>query len=353
MRLNLLLVGFGNVARRFVRLLHEHRNRLAADYDLDVLVAGIATARHGAALNPAGVDIQRALDAVERGESLEAQHDSRSAGLPSNGLELIGAAAAARLAAAVPCVVVETTPLNIDDAQPALDHIRLAFLSRMHVVSANKGPVAVAHREVERLASSLGVLYRFEGAVMDGVPVFNLVRETMPAVQITGFRGVLNSTTNYILSALEDGEAFEAALADMQRQGIAEADASHDLDGWDAAAKAAALTNVLMNESVTPRDVSREGIRHVTGDRARDAVSRGRRLKLVASAARHSNELTVRVGLEELPEDDPLARLRGMSNALFLETDMLGRIGIVQLDGGLAQTAYALLSDLIAIRRCL
>jgi homoserine dehydrogenase len=351
-RLDLLVVGFGNVGRRFARLLEERRERLARDYDLDTRIVGVATLRHGSALAPGGLDLARALEAVEAGRSLAPFHDRRQAPQPSTGLELIAAAVTAGVPSS-PCVVVETTPLNIEDGRPALDHIRLALLSRIHVVSANKGPVALAHHELTRLATTLGVRYYFEGAVMDGVPVFNLVRETMPAVEITGFRGVVNSTTNYIISMLEDGGEFDAALAEMQRQGIAEADPSHDVDGWDAAAKTAALANVLMGGAVTPREVAREGIRHLSGRQVRDAVERGRRMRLVASARRESGRVEASVRVEDLPESDPLAQLRGMSNAVFLETDLLGRVGITQLDGGLTQTAYALVSDLIAVRRSL
>ena len=181
---------------------------------------------------------------------------------------------------------------------------------------------------------------------MDGVPVFNLVRETMPTVTVEGFRGVVNSTTNHILTALEDGDEYGPALAQMQAQGIAEADPSLDVDGWDAAAKAAALANVLLDSGITPHDVERTGIGPETARWARDAKTRGYRVRLVASARRGGRPV---VQPAELPQDDLLAGLRGMANALILDTDTLGRVVITQLDGGLTQTAYALLSDLIAI----
>lgn len=349
-RLDLLLIGFGHVGRRFVRLLDERRADLVRDFALDARVVGIATRRHGAALATTGLDAVGAADLVEGGESLSVLHDARFGPPPSTGLELIDTAAAAGLERGAG-VMVETTPLDIVDGQPATDHIRAAMRSGMHVVSANKGPVALAHRELAALATRTGVHYRFEGAVMDGIPVFNLVRETMPAVRVLGFRGVVNSTTNYIISALEDGADFDAALAEMQRQGIAEADPSYDVDGWDAATKVAALVNVLMDGVVTPRDVARDGIRALTGERVREAMTRERRVRLVASASRAGGVVETSVRVEELAEGDPLAQLRGMSNALFLDTDLLGRVGIVQLDGGLTQTAYALASDLIAIRR--
>ncbi len=349
-RLDLLLIGFGHVGRRFARLLAERRADLVRNFDLDARVVGIATRRHGAALAPAGLDAVGAADRVEAGESLAALHEARLGAPPSTGLALIKAAAGAGLEPG-PGVVVETTPLDIDDGQPAIDHVRRALHAGLHVVSANKGPVALAHRELAALATRLDRHYRFEGAVMDGVPVFNLVREAMPGVRVLGFRGVVNATTNYIVSALEDGAEFDDALGEVQRQGIAEADPSHDVDGWDAAAKTAALVNVLMDGTLTPREVAREGVRGLTGHRVREAMARGRRLRLVAAAGIVSGRVEARVGLEALPDDDPLARLRGLSNALYFDTDLLGRVGIVQLDGGLTQTAYALLQDLIAIRR--
>jgi homoserine dehydrogenase len=348
-RIDLLLVGFGNVARRFARLLHERQERLARECDLQPRIVGIATGRHGSAYSPQGVDVARALALVEAGERLTPLNTADPAA--ATGLDLI--AHAARSSQAAPTVVVETTPLRMEDARPAIDHVRLALLSRMHVISANKGPVALAYRDLADLAASMGTRYLFEAAVMDGIPIFNLLRETMPVCDITAFRGVVNSTTNYILTMLEDGGEFDDAVVEMQRQGIAEADPSLDIDGWDAAAKAAALVNVMMDGRITPRDVERAGVRGITGPDVRDVVARGSRLRLVASARREGTVVRARVAPEELPLDDPLALLRGMSNALFVESDLLGRVGVTQLDGGLTQTAYGLLADLVSVRRSL
>src|SRR5205823_8453369 len=133
-----------------------------------------------------------------------------------------------------------------------------------HVVTANKGPAAFAYGRLSRAASRANRRFLFEGAVMDGVPIFNLAREALPAVHVTGFRGVVNSTTNFILTAMEEGRAFGDALAEMQARGIAEADASLDVDGWDAAAKTAALANVLLGANITPHDVERAGMSEAT-----------------------------------------------------------------------------------------
>jgi homoserine dehydrogenase len=219
----------------------------------------------------------------------------------------------------------------------------------MHVITANKAPVAFAYRALAGEAAAAGVSFLFEGAVMDGIPVFNLVRETLPGVRIDGFRGVVNSTTNEILTAMERGERFDDALARMQAAGVAEADPRLDVDGWDAAAKAAALANVLLDANTTPLAVAREGIAPALESRAQTAVRSGRRLKLVAQGRRSASGVTTAVELQELPANDPLAIVDGQANALELDTWPAGRIVITQRDGGLEKTAYALLSDLMTV----
>lgn len=349
MRADLALVGFGNVGRRFVQLLDERREFLASALDLTCRVVGIATRRHGTAWRSTGLDVDRALRFVATGQPLSGVHDSSSGSPPADGLDLIArfSHSDANLR-----VVVETTTLDITAGQPAIEHVRAAIAAGCHIVTANKGPAAFAYADLRSQAEAAGVSFLFEGAVMDGIPVFNLVRETLPAVGILGFRGVVNSTTNHILSALEDGEDFGPALARMQAEGIAEADASLDVDGWDAAAKTSALANVLMGARITPQSVERTGIDEHSGRAARDAKADGRRLRLVASASRGKDGgVVATVRPVALPADDLLAGLRGQANALLLQTDLLGEIVIGQMGGSLTHTAYALLSDLVTIRR--
>ena len=339
MTFNLLLLGFGNVARRFASLLVESADPLAAR-DVRPRVVGIATGRHGSGFDANGLDAA-ACAALVAGDGM------LSSASPDP-LELIGALAG--LPTGVP-VLIETTPLNVVTAEPALGHVRAALERGVHVVTANKGPVALAYSDLSSLAAASGASWLFEGAVMDGIPVFNLVRETLPACRIDGFRGVVNSTTNFILTALEQGEAFEPALARMQAAGVAEADPSLDVEGWDAAAKAAALANVWLDARTTPAAVDREGLGPATADRARRALADGRRLKLVASGRRRGDGAVVRVRLEELTPDDPLAIVDGQANALEIDTWPAGRIVITQRDGGLEKTAYALVSDLVTLAR--
>ncbi len=348
MRADLALVGFGNVGRRFARLIEERRDWLSLDYDLDCRVVGVATKRHGAVFRESGLDAAGLAIALENGQPMLDASADPGCLVAADGVDVIN-----RLARSdAPLkVVLETTTLDIAAGQPAIDHVRAALQHGCHVVTANKGPAAFAYEELNALAIDRGRSFLFEGAVMDGVPVFNLVRETLPAVDIVGFRGVINSTTNHILSALEDGESFDAALQRMQAEGIAEADPSLDVDGWGAAAKTSALANVLMRARMTPQAVEREGIGPSAARAAMAAKARGTRVRLVASARQNAGSVVASVRPVELPEGDLLAGLRGMANAIVLHTDLLGEVAICQLSGGLTQTAYALLSDLVTIRR--
>jgi homoserine dehydrogenase len=355
---DLLLIGFGNVGRRFVRLLDEHAAELRTLHHLDWRVVGVATARHGVARNLNGLDVARALELVERGESLAAIDAPAAGRLPvyspaASGVELIERVSeAARTAgSARPLVVVETTLLDIAAGQPAIDHVRAGLRAGAHIITANKGPAAFAYAELAALARATDRSFLFEGAVMDGIPIFNMIRETLPAVRISGFSGVVNSTTNFIITAMENGREFAESLAEMQAAGIAEADASLDVDGWDAAAKASALANVLLGARTTPHLVERTGIGHLTGAAVRAAVARGNRVKLVARGERRGEDVVVRVGVEELPANHLFSTLAGQQNVLQLETDLLGPFAITQLGGGLTQTAYALLTDLVTVAR--
>jgi len=351
--LDLIFVGFGHVGRRFARLLQERENVLARAYGLTWRAIGIATRRHGIAVNPAGLDVTQALALVERGGSLADLRGNAATGprgTLGSGLELIESATHAADADRAQ-VVVETTVLDITRGQPAIDHVRKALRAGAHVITANKGPAAFAFRELDDFANALGRSFLFEGAVMDGVPIFNLVRETLPAVTVLGFRGVINGTTNHVLTQMEEGHAFDEAVAEMQAAGVAEADASLDVDGWDAAAKTAALLNVLMKAETTPREIDRTGIGGLTPEMLQEAMRAGQRLRLVASGERRDGKAVGRVAPERLPEHHVLAGLTGTQNALVLQTDLLGEICITQLEGGLTQTAYALLGDLVAVRR--
>ena len=326
-------------------MLDEHRAWLDAN-GIETRVVGITTRRHGRVHARRGVDAGALAALVEQGESI---------GSPATGSAAVflgeATASSADAARRGRLVVVETTTLDIARGQPAIQHVRTALAGGAHVITANKGPAAFAYGTLARAARRANRRFLFEGAVMDGIPIFNLVRETLPAVTVTGFRGVVNSTTNYILTAMEQGEPFDAALAAMQRAGIAEADASLDVEGWDAAAKTAALANVLLGARLTPASIEREGIGGVTREQLQRALADGHRVKLVAAAQREGRRVRARVAPVAVRAGDLLAGLDGQQNAIILQTDLLGEIAIVQRGAGLTQTAYALLSDLVTIAR--
>jgi len=342
MKLNLGFIGFGNVARAFSRVLAERQSILFHKCGLELKTTAIATANHGCVLSPIGFDLVKAAELSEQGLSFTNLADS----LPvSDPLALIERCDVD--------VLFETTTLNVVDAQPAINHIRAALNRGIHVVTANKGPIAFAYNELKALAAKNNRCFYFEGTVMDGTPVFNLVERCLPATRVLGFSGILNSTSNLILTRMESGLSFEDALAEAQSRGIAEANADYDIDGWDAAMKAVVLTNVLMGGQLHPSQVTRQGIRDVTARDLNEAAGSGKSIRQIARSARTSEGIKITVMVEEVPAASALGSVRGTSNVLLLETDLMGEIGIVENDPGVQQTAYALLSDLLRIRESL
>jgi homoserine dehydrogenase len=331
------ILGFGHVGRRFALLLDELHDYLSEVHRVEPRVVAISTQRHGSLFSGKGIDLRDAVARRTAGQSFG------TGGTPA---DLIAGLAAS---SAPLRVVVEATTLNITDAQPAIAHVEMALDSGCHVVTVNKGPVAFAYQGLAQFASDKDLSFLFEGAVMDGIPVFNLVRETLPGVAIRGFRGIVNTTTQHVLTALEHGEPFSVALERMQAEGIAEADPSLDLDGWDAAAKAAALTNVLLDGDLTPHRVPRQGLGTNIAAAVQQAAANGRRLRMVVAGARNGTGVHASVRLVELEADDVLATLPSTANALVLQTDLLDDVAICQMRGDITQTAYALFSDLVKV----
>ena len=250
-----------------------------------------------------------------------------------------------------PEVVIEISPLEPETGEPAITHIRGCFQRHMHVITANKGPLAHAYTDLMIESKRAGVEFRFESTVMDGSPVFNMVRACLPGVKIQGFKGVLNSTTKVVINAMRDGKSMGEGIAEAQRLGIAEADASDDIDGWDSAAKVATLANVILDAHTNPNLVDRTGIGHLTTAELVALKAEGKTVCLVCRGRRNGDELQLSVRPEILPETDLLATLRGTSNFLLFETDLMGEVGVVSINPGVEQTAYGLFSDLVDIAR--
>ncbi len=335
------LLGFGSVGQALARLLLRKRDELRQRYHLDFVVTGIATGRHGTALDPDGLDLEEALRLAEAGERLDALS---KAAPPEDGIAFVQQVSAE--------VLFENTPVNYETGEPAVTHLRLALEREMHAITANKGPVVHAYDELTALAEQVGRRFYFESAVMDGAPIFSLFREALPAAQLRAFRGILNSTTNLILTRMEEqNETLEQAVAYAQSIGIAETDPSGDVDGWDAAIKVAALVTVLMGIPLKPQQVAREGIRGITPDMVAQAKAQGKRWKLVCSARREGEEVVAQVQPELVGPESPLYGVRGTSSVITFQTDVLGDLSVVEENPGPHTTAYGLLADFLNAMR--
>ncbi len=320
--MNLALIGYGNVGRAFARLL------LSRHSAFPFRIVAIHTARRGSAFDAHGLPLEPVFGPAA----------------PSVG-EFLDRAGAE--------IAVELTTLNPATGEPAISHIRAAFARGMHVVTANKGPIAHAYSALCAEAARSGVQFRFESTVLDGAPVFNTVRNNLPGVNILGFTGVLNSTSNVVIAAMREGLTLQEGIRRAQRLGVAEADASFDIDGWDSAAKGAALANVLLGAQLTPLDVDRRGIGRLTPERVQELASKRKTVALVTRGWRAQDRVRVRVRAEVLNDADILAAVRDTSNLLLLHTDLLGTVGTVSISPGVEQTAYGIFSDLVDIARSL
>lgn len=318
------MIGYGNVGRAFARLLASKRTV----YPFRIVAI---LRRSGAVFDQRGLPID-----PEFGPALE--------GSPEAVIEEF-------LNRARPEVLIEISPLVPETGEPAITYIRGAFAKHRHVITANKGPIAHAYSELSVLARTAGVEFRFESTVMDGSPVFNMTRNCLPGCRIHGFKGVLNSTTKVVINAMRDGKSMEEGIAEAQRLGIAETDASFDIDGWDSAAKVAALANVILDARTNPKAVERTGIGHLTTAELVALKGERKTVCLVCRGRRSADGLQLSVRPEVLPDTDLLATLRGTSNFLLFETDLMGEVGIVSIDPGVEQTAYGLFSDLVDIAR--
>jgi homoserine dehydrogenase len=332
----LAFLGFGNVGQALAKLLLCKQDEIKTRYGITFSVAGIATGRHGAAIDPDGIDLPAALSIMSQGGPLTALSKLEP---PASGLDFVKRCSAD--------VLFENTPVNYESGEPAVSHLRAALGLGMHAITANKGAVVHAYRELSDLAAARGVKFFFESAVMDGTPIFSLFREALPAAQLRSLRGVLNSTTNLILTRMEAGESFEEAVAYAQSIGIAETNPSSDIDGWDAAVKVSALATVLMGAPLKPTQVERKGIRGIDRQAIELARSQGKRWKLVCSAERGEEGVRGRVAPEMVDCSSPMYAIENTTSIIQLESDVLGLLTVIEADPGTHTTAYGLLADFL------
>ena len=336
----LSFIGFGNVARALARLFTRKADLLESQYDITFSTTGIATGSHGFAVNPDGLNLEKALELVESGKSLSALSTTPV----DNSIDVIKKSSAD--------FMFENSPVNHSTGQPAIDHVRTALELGMSVSTANKGTVVHGYRELTALAESRGKKFMFESTVLGGSPLFSVFRETMPGAELESFQGILNSTTNIILSRMERGESYENAVKYCQDIGVAETDPSADVDGWDAAIKVAALVTVLMDTPFTPQQVERKGIREITPEMLEQAKANGKRWKLVCKAERDGDAIKASVQPEQVPMSSPLYGMEDSTTGVAFRTDVLGDYSIVESEregmvAGPIPTAYGLFADFV------
>jgi homoserine dehydrogenase len=339
--IRLSIIGFGVVGQGLAELLVKKQDVLQRQYGLNVTVVSVANARHGFIYRENGLDLPLLLDLAAKRRSLTEHPGVSHWRWPLDGLLVTGAD-----------VLAEATGTNLRDAEPGISHIRTALTHGIHVITANKGPVALAAHELLALAGQHNVQLRFESTVMAGTPVISALLEGVAGASIHSIRGILNGTTNYILSAMAGGRGYAEVLAEAQAQGYAEADPTADVEGYDAVAKVLILAALVFGQALKPEQVVREGITNITGEQMLQAQRSGQCMKLIGSLMLdEAKQLHACVEPTLLPATELLAQVDGVMNAITFQADTLSPVSIVGPGAGRLQTGQGLLADLIAVAR--
>lgn len=340
--LKICMAGFGNLGKRFSQLLLEKGQYITDEYGCKIVVTGISTRSRGTLVNPEGINLQDALDMVINTGKFDINYPGYTTGDTNEMIEKSQAD-----------IFIEMSTLSIEDGQPATDYMKKAFGLGMHVITANKGPEAWHYKELKKIAEDKGLCYLYETIVMDGTPIFNLMKDTLHGNRLLGFRGILNGTSNFVLCQLEKGYTYDEAIKEAQRIGLAEADPSMDMDGWDGAAKLCAMTNILMDCQITPKMVEVHSVANITKEDIEKANAEGYRIKYICEAKRNpqTNEITAKVSPQKLLISDSFSNVNDTSAAVTLYTDLAGEMTIIQTDPGILQTAYGVYSDLITLMK--
>jgi homoserine dehydrogenase len=327
-RYRLCFLGFGNVGRALARLFVSKSAELRDNYDIEWEIAGVATRRMGWRATDGAIDVAKLLSGNDETPS-EAGVDEW-------------------LARAKPDVVFETTSLNPETGQPAIQYLTASLQAGAHTITANKAPLVYAYDDLNALAIAKGKRFLFEATVLDSAPVFSLFRETLPAAKVRGFSGAFNSTTNVILETMEAGRSFAEGVKTAQELGVAETDPTHDIEGWDSIMKICAIARVILRAPLMPQDVRREGIRGLDPTTLQAARAEGRPYKLISRAVVNPDgSVTASVRPEQIALTDPLGGVRGTSLAIHFELDTIPGLTIVSHRPNLQSTAYGLFADFI------
>lgn len=343
MTMRIAFIGFGGVGQSLAELLMNRKESLENEHGLDAEIVAVSDVMKGSVYHPQGLDIGELLDTVRATGSVNDYPETPGIVKGWNSLETIIKTNAD--------MIVEVTFTDVKTGQPAIDHCRAAFENRKSVVTTNKGPVALAYNELAALAKENGAYWGFEGTVMSGTPALRMPVTTLAGNEITEIKGILNGTTNYILTEMEKGKSYENALKKAQQLGYAEADPTSDVEGYDARYKAVILSNYLMKTPIASEKVSCTGISGITGDMVQEALKENKKWRLISRVTKENGEVTASVQPEKLAETDPLAGVTGPTNAIVYECDLAGPIMLTGAGAGLTETGYSLLIDIINYQR--
>jgi homoserine dehydrogenase len=337
----LAFIGFGTVGQGLSEILLEKTEMLKKKYDFTWTVVAISDIIKGSIYDEDGLDLKQVLDLIKSGKKL----DEYPRGIKGwDSLKTIRDTNAD--------TIIEVTFTDVKTGEPAITHIKAALEVGKHVVSTNKGPVVKQALDLLKLAEKNEAFYGFEGVVLAGTPAVNLAEYTLAGNDIKGFKGILNGTTNYILTRMEEGMSYEDALKKAQELGYAEADPTGDVEGLDALGKVVILTNVVLGKNIGWQDVERKGITGISKEDVEQAKSEGMRWKLIGSAeVQKDGSVKAQVQPIKLPLNDPLAGVNEATNALTFFTDELGPVTIVGPGAGRRETGFSLLIDLLNIDR--
>ena len=331
----LALIGCGTVGQGLLQILYDKKDYLRDAFGFEAKVVAISDKLKGSLLVPEGIDIPGTLALLGAGKNLPESID------PLDMIEKTDAD-----------IVAEMTYTDIKTGEPATSYIKKALRLGKHVVTSNKGPAALHYRDLQVLARQNGVQFRIEGTVMSGTPVFHLAECGLAGNTIREVKGILNGTTNFILTKMEtEGMDYGPALALAQKLGYAEADPTADVEGFDALAKVVILSNVLLGGSLKTADVPCKGISAITKADVEAAKAQGFRYKLIGHTKLEKDVVTASVSPQKLPLTDPLSGVMGAQNALTFDTDLMGKVTIQGAGAGKLETGFSILSDMLAVHR--
>lgn len=338
--INICLLGFGNAAQAFCRLLLSKQQEVKVKTGYDVYVTAIATMSKGYLINDKGIDLEKTLSDLDKYGEIDI---NATDAVKKNALEVIKTCNAN--------VLVELTTISIYDGEPAITHIETAFEKGMHVITGNKGPIAWKYGKLRDTAKDRGLQFLYETTVMDGTPIFNLLKYTLPGCRVVSFKGILNSTTNFVLGEMDKGNSYEEAINEAKKRGFAESDPKVDIEGWDAAAKTAALLNVLMDANINPTEIDRQGISNITLEDMEKAKKSQCKIKLLCEGYMEDDKSKGRVHPVYINQNDIFSNIDATSSILSITTDLMGEVQIVEKNPEIQQTAYGIYSDLLTLIR--